>query len=247
MPKCLRCEAEFEPNHVASGPKAKVYCSERCRTQAASARTQEKLKLNRAQRLALAGKLAPTARSLAPKRKIHVTNAQGEVVRVISDQDLAKGLLARADVELSTLPGEIRKSMLCQVCAKVILSPQPRQKRCSQCSHGVCACGMPLTNIRGKQCMPCFRARRKAEAEAKYQAAKRTCACGREETINAVVVRCYEVLAEPYECKFCGRAKNGNRREGLKDTPEANYMRAYQRARRQAIYEARSPHTANIA
>jgi len=77
---------------------------------------------NRAERLALAGAVAPTLRA-AQERRIARVDADGNVVGYTTHKRLAESLLARQQIEIAVVEGVRPKTVMCEVCglpAKVL-------------------------------------------------------------------------------------------------------------------------------
>lgn len=127
----------------------------------------EDLPATKAERLAIAGAVAPTLRQRAGAgRKITVVDKDGKPVRVTDDVEIAKGLLARADIEFSVVPGERPKWVRCSNCGKPIkVSVRGRIRRVckfkkgqSACLARACAdCGVPIDRRSKGRCVRCNR------------------------------------------------------------------------------------------
>ena len=77
---------------------------------------------SRAERLALAGAVAPTLRA-AQERRIARVDADGNVVGYTTHKRLAESLLARQQIEIAVVEGVRPKTVMCEVCglpAKVL-------------------------------------------------------------------------------------------------------------------------------
>ena len=105
--------------------------------------------LNKAERLALAGAVAPVLRDGAAKakaRRVKIVGKDGKVVRVGTLAEVQEGLLAAKKIELEVEDGVRPKEILC-------------------------ACGavrkVPKKGVLPKQCRKC----QKSEADRKYRAA----------------------------------------------------------------------------
>ena len=94
---------------------------------------------SRAERLALAGAVAPTLRA-AQERRIARVDADGNVVGYTTHKRLAESLLARQQIEIAVVEGVRPKTVMCEVCglpAKVTkMGPITKgHKRCRDREH----------------------------------------------------------------------------------------------------------------
>lgn len=102
------------------------------------------------ERLAIAAHVAPRLREGA-RRNIKVVGADGQIVREITDVELAQGVLDRAGIEFDADPDRRRSAgdrVLCPCGRPFVLSAKDRHRtRCSRCQRLPCAeCGEPATS-----------------------------------------------------------------------------------------------------
>jgi len=86
--------------------------------------------LTKVERLALAGRVAPLLRGKRP-RQLKTVNPRGDVVRTVSDVQLAESLLARQKIELE-LTDHARR-FHCRLCGKKLSTNRGRTGRCVSC------------------------------------------------------------------------------------------------------------------
>lgn len=111
--------------------------------------------LNRAQRLEVAGFAAPRVRDEARRtRRVFVTNAAGEVVRVAHLHEIQKGVLEFAGIELGIAVGVRPKKKICAFCGKPFAVP-PKGTIPNFCGKGCvrCACGASLSHHGARKAM----------------------------------------------------------------------------------------------
>lgn len=130
---------------------------------------------NKAERLAVAGAIAPSLRAQSDKlarRRISVEDKNGNVTGYISGAEFQKRLLERAKIELDVTGGKRPKNVFCGECGAVIPVakrgyPARVCKKCRSCSD----CGVELSaavsspssrqNRKGPLCcIPCNTKRR---------------------------------------------------------------------------------------
>jgi hypothetical protein len=151
---------ETEDGRAAANRRVAKFCTEACKRREEArryfrrhqdAKAQE---LSKAQRLAIAGIVAPHLRAARKPRIITTTDAEGRPVRTITDVELAQTMLRRADIELSTdAPGGVRA---CELCKVLFPAPAVNAKRCYACRLGRCVdCAVPITDSRARRCRPC--------------------------------------------------------------------------------------------
>ncbi len=130
---------------------------------------------NKAERLALAGSIAPALREKAARtreRRVAIVDKEGNVTGYRALAAVQAELLARARVEIAVDDGVRPGRVLCEECGGLVkigvTGVVPR--RCRQCQHGYCAeCEAPLgksgndrwklARRKGKPgvCVPCHR------------------------------------------------------------------------------------------
>lgn len=176
---CPICGGAVAPSRRG---RARTYCSTRCTSTAGQRRKRaaDKERLSKVTRLAIAGAVAPRLRSKIPgRRRIHVVGADGEVVRSITDVELASGMLARGNIEFQVDdPERGLPTFTCAGCGRVTSrkAQGAGAKFCIECRNGKCSdCGglLPSESTarearkRGREprCQPCwFAFRRRALA-----------------------------------------------------------------------------------
>ncbi len=118
-------------------------------------RLREREALTKQQRLVIAGAVAPRLRSLkSSRRRIHVTDSTGAVIRMITDKELTVGLLETAAIELQIdEPGKEDASPVteCTVCGRMTERRKKGRGRlpakCVECKNGKCKdCGFIFTS-----------------------------------------------------------------------------------------------------
>lgn len=124
--------------------------------------------MNKAERLAVAGVLAPQIRGQADRlarRPVKIWNQQtGETVGVMSALDVQKGINATANIEFDVMPDTRPQATPCGRCGAPV--PQadraPLRKHCDRCTGVRCkTCGKVKSNkVRGypQNCAECKRA-----------------------------------------------------------------------------------------
>lgn len=129
-------------------------------------------KMTKAERLSVAGAVAPTLRSQSERTRTRVVKvydqATGEVVRHATLADVQRGILETAKIELDVADGKKKTKDVCRSCGGLMFMPKrgkPRL-RCDACKFPPCrGCGVrPKQRSRG------------ARAEHGYC---RACACSR--------------------------------------------------------------------
>jgi hypothetical protein len=80
-------------------------------------------------------------------RKITVVDKDGNAIKTITDVELAKSVLARADIEFSVEEGEKRLEGICVVCALLFIRPKGKKAlRCPSCKNPKCReCGKQMS------------------------------------------------------------------------------------------------------
>lgn len=133
-------------------------------------------KWNKIERIAVAGHAAPRLRAQSEetiKRKVHLVDKDGNVVRYASVAEVQAGLLRRRDIEFDVTDNVKPKTKICTSCGRTF-APQSRTgRRCRSCLHPNCAdCGKPLpfagTQVKKKRdvrCFDCSMAFKKANAK----------------------------------------------------------------------------------
>lgn len=76
-------------------------------------------KLCKAEKLRLAGEVAPSLRRRAPRKVILVDDA-GKPVREATDVEVGKGVLARLGIEIAVQPGQRPEWILCADCGRPV-------------------------------------------------------------------------------------------------------------------------------
>lgn len=152
-PRCPICGGELGVNRLG---RRRMYCTTRCQSTAGqrAKRERDRASLSKQQRLLIAGAVAPRLRSrLSSRRRINVINADGEVVRKISDAELAMGVLKTASIEFQ-LDEPIETAALtneCVVCGRLTERRKrgrgKRSSKCIECKNGKCSdCGAIFTS-----------------------------------------------------------------------------------------------------
>lgn len=124
----------------------------------------EPAKMSAAERLALAGAVAPTLRRKAGAgRRVTVVDREGKPVRVTDDVEIAKGLLARSAIEFSIVNGKRPIFVNCKTCGRPIRTSSrgttPRtvcRQRTHKCQCGALIVGQDGTCGFGKLCRRCY-------------------------------------------------------------------------------------------
>lgn len=81
--------------------------------------------LSKADRLAIGGTVAPVVRRQAEKpRVVTVVGKDGQPVRQTTHVEVAKSVLARAEIEFSVQPGKRPEFIVCEVCGRPVKVPQ---------------------------------------------------------------------------------------------------------------------------
>lgn len=123
---------------------------------------------SKAERLAVAGQIAPSLRA-APDRRVALTDAEGSVTGYTTLKEVQRQLLERAKIELE-VEGRRPEHVLCKACGTFF---RPKKQRggcvptfCNACKIGcprcarrkciclVCACGEPMSSS-ATQCLQC--------------------------------------------------------------------------------------------
>lgn len=107
------------------------------------------MRLSKADKLAAAGAVAPVIRQRAGVggRRVILTDAAGRPVRESTDVDVAKSLLARADIEFSVVPGKRPEWVRCKLCGEPVRQPNRGKVRtvCARKASTCVGCGKRLT------------------------------------------------------------------------------------------------------
>jgi hypothetical protein len=126
-------------------------------------------KLTKAERLAIAGVVAPSVRASAEvsaRRRVHVVDVHGNVVRQITGLEAQKAVLRHAGIEFDVLVGKSGVTLaICETpeCARLFqIRARGRQKRptrCPLCRSGVCSSCKKVSASRpfkSGMCKACF-------------------------------------------------------------------------------------------
>lgn len=91
--------------------------------------------LTKAERLAIGGAVAPVVRrQMDAQREVTLLNKDGASVGKVTTTDVAKGMLARADIEFSVQPSAAARLRRCVECAAPFAATKGRpEKRCVKC------------------------------------------------------------------------------------------------------------------
>lgn len=126
--------------------------------------TPDPSKMSPAERLALAGAVAPILRRKAGSgRRITTVDREGKPVRVVDDVALAKSLLARSAIEFSVQDDKRPTVAHCKTCGLPIKIRRHNGKvptRCYPGTHNCAECGVKMTSPgcrNGKLCLRCSR------------------------------------------------------------------------------------------
>lgn len=108
------------------------------------------IKMNKAERLAIAGAVAPYVREGAEKnrqRRVALVDKDGNVTGYTTLADAQKAILERAKIEIAVVEGNRPEKTICTVCGCVMRTcPQDRLYLCSKCKAPPCeACGKKLS------------------------------------------------------------------------------------------------------
>lgn len=187
-------------------------------------------KWNRAQRLVVAGAVAPVLRSqarTASRRKVGLTDKDGNVVRYVSVADVQEALLRREEIELDV--AEPSRVSICSACGRRFLLPDlpnvRRRKKCSRCAYSRCAdCGKQSTSKpKGVyRCIPC----RKKRTDARMACV----GCGKKvQKVGAKECRpCLDKRTRPPDvlCQDCGKVlKSTSTRERARAGKASGYCK----------------------
>jgi hypothetical protein len=174
-------------------------------------------KLCRAERLQIAGQVAPVLRRRQP-RKVTTLDAEGKPVRVVTDIDVAQAALDRLGIEIAVQPGKRPTMVLCKDCKRprrVLAGAMPiRCRRCAQTAKTIAR----RTRNTGKYlevrraCKARERAARKqdSEADARFLEKKRA----KERASRA---------ANPEKARAADRIRRAKRREVVNAQTRARY------------------------
>lgn len=104
---------------------------------------------NKAQRLAVAGLVAPVLRNRsieAHKRRVGRLDRDGNVVGYTTLAKVQEALLLKKKIELEVQPDIHQKDVLCENCGKPVRlrHKATAQKRCDECAILTCSCGKKL-------------------------------------------------------------------------------------------------------
>ncbi len=97
--------------------------------------------MNKAERLAVAGAVAPSLRQARP-RKIALVDKDGRVTGYTTSTEVAKSLLAAKKIELEVEEGVRPKEIFCEKCGKIVKTNRSGKlnRYCRKCLF-ICACG----------------------------------------------------------------------------------------------------------
>lgn len=107
------------------------------------------IKLRKIDRLNVAATVAPVLRGKKKPRRITTVDEDGKPVRVITDVELAKQVLKRADIEFSVQDGVRPKQIVCELCGSLVNVARSARvpRRCRKCVGGICVtCGAGLSD-----------------------------------------------------------------------------------------------------
>lgn len=134
-------------------------------------------KLNRAERLAAAGAVAPTLRNQDEKarsRRVARIDSDGNVVGYTTLEEVQKALIRRDLVEFDVSGGERPSRLVCPECGSVMLAKRKgkERSRCDACTHPRClGCGVRARSIKpagtrdSYQCNACVLKDRRSAAK----------------------------------------------------------------------------------
>lgn len=175
-------------------------------------------KWNKAERLAVAGHVAPRLRDQAEraaKRRVALTDKDGNVVRYTTLAEVQASLLLQKKIELEVIEGKRQAEYICEECGTLVRRPNPKAtggKRCDACSFLSCAdCGKKLPRCYSA---PSFVKKRKGrppycgECAAKHRKKKPLPVC---ETCKKTLHRTRQPNADGR--LFCSPCKNRMKRE----------------------------------
>lgn len=124
-------------------------------------------RMNKAQRLAIAGTVAPFVREsaeVASVRRVARVDANGIVVGYTTLAEVQKSLLRRHEIEIATQPGVRPKQTICVGCGVPtrLARVGSRRRYCDSCQRPKCSdCGKQLDAAVGRRrCMDCHLARK---------------------------------------------------------------------------------------
>ncbi len=154
---------------------------------------------NKAERLAVAGAIAPSLREgseRARRRRVAVVNADGEIVRYTTLAEVQRALLERQQIEIETGEGVRPKEIMCGRCGRTekVSARGGVPLVCSRCRNVKCSdCKLPLNptalwrgNVRCTECharartippATCVDCRKDLSASGRRRAAKRCVRC----------------------------------------------------------------------
>lgn len=129
---------------------------------------------NKAERLALAGAVAPTLRNNAAKakdRKVAKLDKDGNVVGYTTLAKVQEALLAKEKIELAVQDGVRPKKIFCETCGVPFAPPKKgfANRVCRKCREKPCVdCGKPTSarwaneTAKDRRCMECYHKKRRA-------------------------------------------------------------------------------------
>lgn len=177
--------------------------------------------MNKAQRLAVAGLVAPVVRESAASnqaRRVALVDADGNVTGYTTLAEVQRQILERAQIEFEVQPDKRPERSVCVKCGAVFRQkPGGLAKQCEGCRRGTCLdCHAQLpvqsnaNKRRRKRCGACSIAHRKA---ARLDKVKRWCCtdCGAP-TSSSNTKRCrscYEKSTGHRACSKCGAVLRG--------------------------------------
>lgn len=123
-------------------------------------------KLNKAERLAIAGKVAPTLRAASERtrtRRVTIVDKDGKVTGYTTLAEVQKKQLERAKIEVEMAGGKRPAAIVCRECGTMAMVAKRgyRRSQCRACSLRNCHdCGVKIKKGRGsRRCAPCDRLR----------------------------------------------------------------------------------------
>lgn len=169
--------------------------------------------LSKADRLAIGGAVAPAVRRQAgAPRVVTVVGKDGQPVRQTTAVEVAKSVLARADVEFSVQEGKRPEWVKCKTCGAPVKAGKKGKIR-AVCRGGTynCACGQPIDPNGftgkcglGKTCgvceWACERQRERLRAIPREKDVRLFCACG------APKLRTSRRCRSCWKASFCAEA-----------------------------------------
>ncbi len=173
--------------------------------------------MNKAQRLVVAGAVAPVIRRDADRlrrRVVNVFNQQtGETVAQVDGVVAVRGILATANIEFEVQPDVRPKEIICEECGRVFQNYRHglNARHCVACRTQDCAgCGKPLSKFcPSGRCKPCL-------DESRTKPRLRCVDCEAELSMNCHRKR-RTARGLPARCKPCAsRASAQARAESLK-------------------------------